>query len=61
MAKLQKIETTHYIYEYELTEEELKLYQEDEDAFWEQFDEDNWGDYYMDVDSTPTDYDFIED
>ena len=60
MAKIQKIETTHYIYEYELSEEELLQYQEDEDAFWDQFSEE-WGDPYWDVDSTPTEYNFIED
>ena len=59
MAKVQKIETTHYIYEYELSEEELKMYLEDEDAFWDQFNEE-WDDPYMDVDSTPTTYDFID-
>lgn len=58
--KLQKIETTYYIYEYELSEEELKLYQEDEDAFWDQWDEDNWGDYRMDVD-TPTQTGLIDE
>ena len=60
MAKIQKIETTHYIYEYELSEEELQLYLEDEQAFWDQFEEE-WGDPYLDVDSTPTEYDFLED
>jgi len=60
MAKLQKIETTHYVYEYELSEEELKQYHEDEDAFWDQFDEDNWGDYYMDVDSTDTEVNLLD-
>ena len=33
MAILQQIETTHYIYEYELTDEELELYETDEDVF----------------------------
>ncbi len=61
MAKVQKIETTHYIYEYELSEEELKQFNEDEEAFWDQFEEDNWGDYYMDVDSTQPEYNFLED
>jgi hypothetical protein len=61
MAKIQKVETTHYVYEYELSDEELKLYQENEDEFWEQWDEDNWGDYYMDVDSTPTEINLIEE
>ena len=60
MAKLQKIETTHYIYEYELTEEELQMYLDDAEAFWDQFD-DEWGDPYMDVDSTQPEIDLIED
>ena len=34
MAILQRIETTHYIYEYDLSREELELYETDEDAFW---------------------------
>jgi hypothetical protein len=37
MAKIQKIETTHYIYEYVLSEEELKMYLKDENAFWDEF------------------------
>ena len=61
MAKLQKIETTHYIYEYEMSQEDLELYSKDEDAFWDQFDEDNWGDYYMDVDSTGPEIEFYEE
>ncbi len=59
--KLQKIETTHYIYEYELSEEELKFYQENPEAFWDQFDEDNWGEYYMDVDSIPVKIDLLDE
>ena len=61
MAKLRKIETTHYIYECELTDEQYQLFLEDEDAFWDQFDEDDWGDPDMDVDSTPTDIELIDD
>jgi hypothetical protein len=61
MTKIQKVETTHYVYEYELSDEELKLYQENEDEFWEQWNEDNWGDYYMDVDSTPLEINLIEE
>jgi hypothetical protein len=36
MAKLQKIETDYRFYEYELTDEEYALYQEDEDQFWDE-------------------------
>ena len=60
MAKAQKIETTHYIYEVELTDEQYKLYKEDESAFWDQM-EMEWDDYYMDVDSTETELNVIED
>lgn len=60
MAILQRIETTHYIYEYELTDEELELYETDEDAFWEQMDDDGWSDPDMDVDSTPIEYKLIK-
>lgn len=60
MAKAQKIETTHYIYEVELTEEQLKLYKEDESAFWDEM-EMQWDDYYMDVDSTDTEFNVFED
>ena len=60
MAKLRKIETTHYIYEAELTDEQYELYQNDEEAFWDSFDDDEWGDPYMDVDSTPSEIDIVE-
>jgi hypothetical protein len=60
MPRVRKIETTHYVYEYTLTDEEHQLFLENEDAFWDQFDEDNWGDPYMDVDSTPTETEFID-
>ena len=40
MAKLQKIETDYRFYEYELTDEEYSLYQEDEDRFYEEVMED---------------------
>jgi hypothetical protein len=43
MAKLQKIETTHYIYEYELSEDELALYNSNPDEFWDSFEEE-WED-----------------
>jgi hypothetical protein len=43
MAKLQKIETTNFIYEYELSDDELKQYRESTDEFWNEFEED-WGD-----------------
>ena len=36
MAKLQKIETDYRFYEYVLSPEELKLYLEDEDRFWDE-------------------------
>ena len=60
MAKLQKIETTHYIYEYELSEKENKLYLESPDEFWDNFEEE-WSDPHWDVDSTPTELNYIED
>lgn len=38
MARLQKIVTVEYIYEYQLTDEEYQQYLEDEDIFFEAFD-----------------------
>jgi len=35
MARLVKVETDYRYYAVELTDEQLKLYKEDEDAFWE--------------------------
>ena len=35
MAKLIRVETDYRFYAVELTEEQYKLYKEDEDAFWE--------------------------
>jgi hypothetical protein len=35
MARLVRVETDYRYYAVELTEEQLKLYKEDEDAFWE--------------------------
>lgn len=62
MAKLQKTETTYYIYEYEMSNEDLELYSRDEDTFWDQFEEDDWGDCcIVDVDSTPPEIEFYED
>ena len=42
MAKLQKLTTaTTYIWhEAPLTDEQLKLYKEDEDAFWDEYGDD---------------------
>lgn len=61
MAKLQKIETTNFIYEYELSDDELKQYRESPDEFWDEFEED-WGDcVYEDVDSIPTGINLIEE
>jgi hypothetical protein len=61
MAKLQKIETTNFIYEYELSDDEYQLYLNDSDSFWDTFDED-WGDcIYEDVDSVPTEINLIEE
>jgi hypothetical protein len=34
MAKLIRVETDYRYYAVELTEEQYKLYKEDEDAFW---------------------------
>tara|TARA_R110000822_G_scaffold67933_2_gene165315 strand:- start:176 stop:373 length:198 start_codon:yes stop_codon:yes gene_type:complete len=58
MSKIQKIETTHHVYEYELSEDELKLYFEDEDSFWDNF-EGNWDGPYMDTNQPPTEYNII--
>jgi len=38
MAKLQKTESDFRYYEYELSDTELELYQEDKDRFWEEVD-----------------------
>jgi hypothetical protein len=38
MAKLIKIETDYRFYAVELTDEQLALYQKDEDAFWENYE-----------------------
>ena len=38
MAKLQKMETDYRYYEFELTDEQYQLYQEDEDRFWDDVD-----------------------
>jgi len=38
MAKLQKMETDYRYYEFELTDEQYQLYQEDEDRFWDEVD-----------------------
>jgi len=35
MAKLVKVETDYRYYAVELTDEQFKLYKENEDAFWE--------------------------
>jgi len=40
MAKLQKMETDYRYYEFELTDEQYQLYQEDEDRFWDEVDVD---------------------
>jgi hypothetical protein len=63
MAKLQKIVTIEYVYEYQLTDEEYQQYLEDEEKFMETFDEDEaFGDLlYEDVDSVPTEINLIED
>jgi hypothetical protein len=61
MAKLQKIETTNFIYEYELSDDEYQQYLDDSDLFWDTFEED-WGDcIYEDVDSIPTEINLIEE
>lgn len=63
MARLQKIVTVEYIYEYELTDEEYQKYLEDEDKFFETFDEgEAFGDLLReDWDSVPTEINLIED
>ena len=38
MAKLQKMETDYRYYEFELTDEQYQLYQEDKDRFWDEVD-----------------------
>lgn len=47
MARLIKTEYVNdmFVYEYELSDEQLELYKEDEDAFWEEYGddvEDSW-------------------
>ena len=37
MAKIIRTETDYRFYSAELTEEQLKLYKEDEDKFWDEF------------------------
>lgn len=37
MAKLIKTETDYRFYELELTDEQLALYKEDEEKFWDEF------------------------
>lgn len=60
MAKLIKIETDYRFYEAELTDEQLKLYKEDEDKFWDEFwDEDVEFEFTRDKDGG-TDYQIQE-
>lgn len=63
MAKLQKIVTIEYVYEYQLTDDEYQQYLEDEGKFMETFDEDEaFGDLlYENVDTIPTEINLIED
>jgi hypothetical protein len=60
MAKLEKIETTTYVYEYELSDDEYQQYLEDEDAFWSTFEE-NWELVEEDVDSIPTEINLLDE
>ena len=38
MAKLIRLETDYRFYTAELTDEQLSLYEKDEDAFWENYE-----------------------
>jgi hypothetical protein len=64
MAKLRKYEYINDIrvYEVELTDEQLKLYQEDEDQFMEEFGYDLDYDFVYDKVGDPSDeYELVED
>ena len=64
MAKLRKYVTTTDInvYEVELTDEQLKIYQEDEDMFYDEFmDELNWDFAYDRVGDPDTELELRED
>lgn len=55
MATLRKYETVTdvIVYEVELTDEQLALYNEDEDLFWEKFDSDLDWDFAYDKAGDP--------
>ena len=64
MAKLRKYETVTDInvYEVELTEEQLNHYNEDEDAFWDEYgDELDWEFEYDKVGDPDTEFELIEE
>lgn len=59
MAKLIKTETDYRFYEIELTDEQVALYKEDEEQFWEEFDWDVEWEFIRDKEGG-TDYDLEE-
>jgi hypothetical protein len=63
MATLRKYETVTDInvYEVELTEEQLKIYQEDEDRFWDEVgDELDWDFAYDKAGDPDTEYELVD-
>lgn len=66
MARLRKTETVKdiFYYEVELTSEQLALFKENEDAFWEKYAdemEDNWEQTGDDAGTPECDYELIEE
>ncbi len=66
MAKLRKIETIKDViyYEAELTDEQLALYKENEDAFWEKYAEEiseKWEQTEEEAGSPSNDYELVEE
>ena len=64
MAKLRKYETVTDInvYEVELTDEQLNVYNEDEERFWDEFsDELDWEFSYDNVGDPDNEFEIIED
>ncbi len=64
MAKLRKYETVTDInvYEVELTDEQLNVYNEDEDRFWDEIaDELDWEFAYDNVGDPDNEFELIED
>jgi hypothetical protein len=63
MATLRKYETVTdmHVYEVELTDEQLKIYQEDEDRFWDEIADDLDWDFSHDKAGDPEiDYELLD-